>query len=164
MFIFVSIDTYSGVEGSSTKIYDIPPLSECQIKANSIFERVIFLCFLDLFFFDFIYKRTCIIVFWFLGNSTVYTEIQRTWWRYDIKSGPRAIILRPALLFFHLKHIYSNIKAKIFTHALHPNLASGYGVFILYTQPHTFTFQIHFHTQDICKKKNKMEIKIYSDC
>nr|XP_022316810.1 fibroblast growth factor receptor 2-like [Crassostrea virginica] len=32
-------DTYSGVESSSTKTYGIPPLSECQIKANSIFER-----------------------------------------------------------------------------------------------------------------------------
>ena len=32
--------------------------------------------------------------------------------------------------------------------SLHPNLTSGYGVSILYTQPHTFTVQIDFHTQD----------------
>ena len=48
---------------------------------------------------------------------------------------------------------------------LHPNLTSGYGVLILYTrQPHTFTFQIDFHTQDRSEKKNKIERKIYSGC
>ena len=33
---------------------------------------------------------------------------------------------------------------------LHPNLTSGYGASILYTQTHTFTvtFQIDYHTQD----------------
>ncbi|XP_065921941.1 uncharacterized protein [Magallana gigas] len=33
-------DTYSRVEGSRTKIYDIPPLTERQKQANSVFERV----------------------------------------------------------------------------------------------------------------------------
>ena len=42
---------------------------------------------------------------------------------------------------------------------LHPNLTSGYGVLILYTQPHTFTFQIDFHTQDRSEEKNKIERK-----
>ena len=47
---------------------------------------------------------------------------------------------------------------------LHPNLTSGYGVSILYTETHTFTFQIDFHTQDRCKEKNNKERKIYSGC
>jgi hypothetical protein len=33
-------DTYSGVEGTHAKVYDIPPLTDRQIKANSVFERV----------------------------------------------------------------------------------------------------------------------------
>ncbi|XP_062579234.1 uncharacterized protein LOC134241172 [Saccostrea cucullata] len=32
-------DTYSGVEGTHAKVYEIPPLTERQIKANSVFER-----------------------------------------------------------------------------------------------------------------------------
>ena len=47
---------------------------------------------------------------------------------------------------------------------LHPNLTSGYGVLILYTQPHTFTFQIDFHTQDRSEERNKIDRKIYSGC
>ena len=47
---------------------------------------------------------------------------------------------------------------------LHPNLTSGCGVLILYTQPHTFTFQIEFHTQDRSEEKNTIERKIYSGC
>lgn len=39
-FFFLSLDTYSRVEGSRTKIYDIPPLTERQKQANSVFERV----------------------------------------------------------------------------------------------------------------------------
>ena len=42
---------------------------------------------------------------------------------------------------------------------LHPNLTSGYGVSIIYTETHTFTFQIDFHTQDRCKEKKNIERK-----
>ncbi|XP_062569726.1 proto-oncogene tyrosine-protein kinase LCK-like [Saccostrea cucullata] len=34
-------DTYSGVEGTHAKVYEIPPLTERQIKANSVFERIL---------------------------------------------------------------------------------------------------------------------------
>ena len=42
---------------------------------------------------------------------------------------------------------------------LHPIWPVSMGVSILYTQPHTFTFQINFHTQDRMKEKNKIERK-----
>ena len=45
---------------------------------------------------------------------------------------------------------------------LHPNLTSGYVVSILYTETHTFTFQIDFHTQDRCKEKKNIERKIFT--
>ena len=54
-----------------------------------------FFFFFDLFFFHFLYIQTHLYhCFLIIGNSTIYTEIQRTWGRSDIKSGPRAIILR----------------------------------------------------------------------
>ncbi|XP_056018425.1 uncharacterized protein LOC125672350 isoform X2 [Ostrea edulis] len=36
---YSTYDTYSGVEGTHAKVYDIPPLTERQIKVNSVFER-----------------------------------------------------------------------------------------------------------------------------
>ncbi|XP_056017186.1 uncharacterized protein LOC125670011 isoform X3 [Ostrea edulis] len=36
---YSTYDTYSGVEGTHAKVYDIPPLTERQIKPNSVFER-----------------------------------------------------------------------------------------------------------------------------
>ncbi|XP_048759383.2 uncharacterized protein LOC125668981 [Ostrea edulis] len=36
---YSTYDTYSGVEGTHAKVYDIPSLTERQIKANSVFER-----------------------------------------------------------------------------------------------------------------------------
>lgn len=52
MFKFLlSTDTYTGAEGTRTKKYDIPPLTERQKQANSVFERVsdnFFLLFFNL--------------------------------------------------------------------------------------------------------------------
>ena len=42
----LSTDTYSGLEGSHAKTYDIPPLTERQIQANSKFKRVSEKCYL----------------------------------------------------------------------------------------------------------------------
>ena len=72
-------------------------------KGNSFFF------FSDLFFLHFLHISTHLYhCFLILGNSTIYTEIQRTCWRSDIKFGPRAIILRQAhflILYISYKNV-----------------------------------------------------------
>jgi hypothetical protein len=82
-------DTYSGVEGKFEKVYDTPDLTQRQIKANSVFERVSHLIssisYQDLLLSELIESKSETTAnispfkkynFIYTGNSTVNSKIQ----------------------------------------------------------------------------------------